>query len=102
MLRLSDSLKKQVPLTQAQVEKFGNYLLSRKTVQSAKGVACLIETTKALAGMLFLHNVVTRKRLCAMHTFAPIVAAPLLLCNEISDLSFLYIVFRYQNVPSLY
>lgn len=48
IVRLTESLKKPLPLTQVQVEKFGNYLLSRRSVQSAKGITCLLEATKAL------------------------------------------------------
>lgn len=50
IVRLTESLKKPLPLTQVQVEKFGNYLLSRRSVQSAKGMTCLLEATKALTG----------------------------------------------------
>ncbi|KAK5646937.1 hypothetical protein RI129_005401 [Pyrocoelia pectoralis] len=37
------------PLTQVQAEKFATYLLTRKTVQNAKGVVCLLEAAFALA-----------------------------------------------------
>lgn len=52
MVRLSAKLKKEVPLTQVQVDKFGTYLLSRRTVQTAKGIALLLEASKAIAGIL--------------------------------------------------
>lgn len=50
IVRLSESLKKLLPLTQMQVEKFGNYLLSRRSVQSPKGISCLLEGTKTITG----------------------------------------------------
>lgn len=40
-----------------QVEKFGNYLLSRRSVQSPKGISCLLEATKALTGTFCYLNV---------------------------------------------
>lgn len=53
-MKLSESLKKQLPLTQAQVEKFSNYILSRKTVQSPKGICCLLEAAKMISGKLII------------------------------------------------
>lgn len=50
MVRLSTSLNKKLPLTQVQVDKFGTYLLSRRTVQTAKGIALLLEASKAITG----------------------------------------------------
>lgn len=54
MTKLSNSLKKQVPLTPVQVEKFGAYLLSRRTVQAVKGISALLEATYAIAGKYIL------------------------------------------------
>lgn len=45
LLRLPESK----PLTQVQAEKFATYLLTRKTVQNAKGVVSLLEAAVALA-----------------------------------------------------
>lgn len=49
IVRLTETLKKSLPVTQIQIEKFANYLLSRRSVQSAKGISCLLEATKAIA-----------------------------------------------------
>lgn len=47
-LKLSASLKKAAPLNDEQIVKFTNYLLSRKSVQQAKGAAVLLETLQTI------------------------------------------------------
>lgn len=47
-LKLSTSLKKPAPLNDEQITKFANYLLSRKSVQQAKGAAVLLEALKTI------------------------------------------------------
>ncbi|KAL0132060.1 hypothetical protein PUN28_000081 [Cardiocondyla obscurior] len=49
IFKLSTSLKKKPPLNFQQVIKFGNYLLSRRSVQTTKGVTNLLSALTALA-----------------------------------------------------
>lgn len=48
VLKLSSSLKKPVPLNEEQITKFASYLLSRKSVQQAKGAAVLLEALNTI------------------------------------------------------
>lgn len=47
--RLTGSSKKSTPLTEEQATKFTHYLLSRKSVQQAKGAAVLLEALRTIA-----------------------------------------------------
>ncbi|XP_020293831.1 dolichyl-diphosphooligosaccharide--protein glycosyltransferase subunit 2 isoform X2 [Pseudomyrmex gracilis] len=49
IFKLSTSLKKKPPLNFQQVVKFGNYLLSRRSVQTTRGVANLLSALDTLA-----------------------------------------------------
>lgn len=49
IVKLSTSLKKKPPLNFQQTVKFGNYLLSRRSVQSVKGVTNLLSALTTLA-----------------------------------------------------
>jgi len=49
IFKLSTSLKKKPPLNLQQTIKFGNYLLSRRSVQTTKGVANLLSALTTLA-----------------------------------------------------
>lgn len=53
-LKLSASLKKPAPLNDEQIVKFTNYLLSRKSVQQAKGAAVLLEALQTIKSDLKL------------------------------------------------
>lgn len=46
--KLSSVVNKPVPLTKNQVVKFANYFLSRKSVQTPKGVWSLLEALHTL------------------------------------------------------
>ncbi|XP_050446458.1 dolichyl-diphosphooligosaccharide--protein glycosyltransferase subunit 2 [Cataglyphis hispanica] len=48
IFKLSTSLKKKPPLNFQQTVKFGNYLLSRRSVQTTKGVATLLSSLTTL------------------------------------------------------
>lgn len=47
-LKLSSSLKIPAPLNDEQINKFTNYLLSRKSVQQAKGAALLLDALQTI------------------------------------------------------
>lgn len=49
ILKLSTSLKKKPPLNFQQTVKFSNYLLSRRSVQTTKGVTNLLSALTTLA-----------------------------------------------------
>lgn len=51
--QLSTNLKKKPPVTSEQVVKFANYLLSRRSVQTSKGVAGLLSALSVLANNPF-------------------------------------------------
>lgn len=50
---LSTSLKKQPPISSEQTVKFANYLLSRRSVQTSKGVVSLLSSLSVLANNPF-------------------------------------------------
>ncbi|KAL7288119.1 hypothetical protein TKK_0017782 [Trichogramma kaykai] len=49
VFKLSQSLKKKAPLTQLQIVKLANYFLSRRSVQTPKGVANFLSSINTLA-----------------------------------------------------